>query len=183
MTARRVRHANQPELVAAVPVARWAASGDAGQRVLSRKDPRVSALVATGTGAARTEYGADQHRRMHVSRTEAARSTLQSTPGRCSASITCAAPRRPSESGRPPATRWSGPVPRRAGTPYQPRGVPARRCSGGQRPRALVARRRVTRCRPRCAAAAVEAKAGRWRPARGSRTDARASGPTSRDTS
>ncbi len=94
MTARRVRHANQPELVAAVPVARWAASGDAGQRVLSRKDPRVSALVATGTGAARTEYGADQHRRMHVSRTEAARSTLQSTPGRCSASITCAAPRR-----------------------------------------------------------------------------------------
>ncbi|MDP9461365.1 MAG: hypothetical protein M3Q22_14325 [Actinomycetota bacterium] len=27
-------------------VARWSSSGDAGQRVLSRKDPRVSGLVA-----------------------------------------------------------------------------------------------------------------------------------------
>jgi hypothetical protein len=41
-----VRHGNQPELNAAVDVARWSTSGDAGQRVLSRKDPRVSPLVA-----------------------------------------------------------------------------------------------------------------------------------------
>ncbi len=46
VTARRVRHGSQPELTAAVAAARWSASGDAGQRVLSRKDPRVSALVA-----------------------------------------------------------------------------------------------------------------------------------------
>ncbi len=46
VTARRVRHGGQPELVAAVASARWSASGDAGQRVLSRKDPRVSPLVA-----------------------------------------------------------------------------------------------------------------------------------------
>ena len=42
----RVRHGNQPELNAAVAVARWSTSGDAGHRVLSRRDPRVSPLVA-----------------------------------------------------------------------------------------------------------------------------------------
>ena len=46
MNARSVRHGNQPELNAAVGVARWSSSGDAGQRVLSRKDPGVSGLVA-----------------------------------------------------------------------------------------------------------------------------------------
>ncbi len=46
MTARSVRHGDQPELNAAVAVARWSTSGDAGQRVLSRRDPRISALVA-----------------------------------------------------------------------------------------------------------------------------------------
>ncbi|MDP9359641.1 MAG: hypothetical protein M3R02_31015 [Chloroflexota bacterium] len=46
VSARSVRHGNQPELNDAVAVARWSTSGDAGQRVLSRKDPRVSPLVA-----------------------------------------------------------------------------------------------------------------------------------------
>jgi hypothetical protein len=46
VSARAVRHGNQPELNAAVAVARWSSSGDAGQRVLSRKDPKVSGLVA-----------------------------------------------------------------------------------------------------------------------------------------
>ncbi len=46
VTARQVRHGHQPELNAAVAAARWSTSGDAGQRVLSRKDPRVSPLVA-----------------------------------------------------------------------------------------------------------------------------------------
>lgn len=46
VNARSVRHGNQPELDAAVAVARWSVSGDAGQRVISRKDPRVSPLVA-----------------------------------------------------------------------------------------------------------------------------------------
>ncbi len=46
VTARTVRHGNQPDLDAAVAVARWSTSGDAGQRVLSRKDSRVSPLVA-----------------------------------------------------------------------------------------------------------------------------------------
>ncbi len=46
VTARQVRHGNQPELNAAVAAARWSTYGDTGQRVLSRKDPRVSALVA-----------------------------------------------------------------------------------------------------------------------------------------
>jgi hypothetical protein len=41
-----VRHGNQPELNAAVGAARWSTSGDAGQRVLCRKDSRVSPLVA-----------------------------------------------------------------------------------------------------------------------------------------
>ena len=47
VTARSVRHGNQPEMNAAVGVARWSTSGDAGQRVLSRKDARVSPLVAS----------------------------------------------------------------------------------------------------------------------------------------
>ncbi len=46
VSARSLRHGNQPELNAAVAVARWSSSGDAGRRVLSRKDPRVSPLVA-----------------------------------------------------------------------------------------------------------------------------------------
>ncbi len=46
VSARQVRHGNQPALTAAVAAARWSTSGDAGQRVLSRKDPRVSPLVA-----------------------------------------------------------------------------------------------------------------------------------------
>jgi len=46
VSARTVRHGNQAELNAAVAVARWSTSGDAGHRVLSRKDPRVSPLVA-----------------------------------------------------------------------------------------------------------------------------------------
>lgn len=41
-----LRHGNQPELNGAVDAARWSSSGDAGQRVLARKDPRVSPLVA-----------------------------------------------------------------------------------------------------------------------------------------
>ena len=41
-----VPHGNQPELNDAVAVACWSSSGDAGQRVLSRKDPWVSGLVA-----------------------------------------------------------------------------------------------------------------------------------------
>ena len=47
VTARTLRHGNQPELNAAVTAARWSSSGESGQRVLARKDPRVSPLVAT----------------------------------------------------------------------------------------------------------------------------------------
>ena len=46
VTARTLTHGNRPELNAAVSAARWSSSGEAGQRVLSRKDPRVSPLVA-----------------------------------------------------------------------------------------------------------------------------------------
>jgi hypothetical protein len=46
VAARSLRHGNQRELNDAVAVARWSSSGEAGQRVLSRKDPRVSPLVA-----------------------------------------------------------------------------------------------------------------------------------------
>ncbi len=46
MTARWVRHGGQGELTAAVVAARWSTSGDTGQLVLSRKDTRVSGLVA-----------------------------------------------------------------------------------------------------------------------------------------
>lgn len=41
-----LRHGNQPALNESVTAARWSSSGDAGQRVLARKDPRVSPLVA-----------------------------------------------------------------------------------------------------------------------------------------
>jgi phage terminase large subunit-like protein len=46
VTARKVRHGNGDDLNAAVAAARWSTHGDSGQRVLSRKDPRVSGLVA-----------------------------------------------------------------------------------------------------------------------------------------
>lgn len=46
VSARQIRHGNQPELNSAVAVARWSTSGDAGQRALSRRDPRVSPLIA-----------------------------------------------------------------------------------------------------------------------------------------
>ncbi len=46
VTSGRLRHGNQSGLNDAVAVARWSTSGDAGSRVLSRKDPRVSPLVA-----------------------------------------------------------------------------------------------------------------------------------------
>lgn len=46
VTSRSLRHGNQTELNDAVAVARWSSIGEAGQRVLSRKDPRVSPLVA-----------------------------------------------------------------------------------------------------------------------------------------
>lgn len=46
IAARAVRHGNQDELNAAVAVARWTSSGETGQRVLGRKDPRLSPLVA-----------------------------------------------------------------------------------------------------------------------------------------
>lgn len=46
VSSRSVRHGNQRELNDAVAAARWSSSGEAGQRVLSRKDPRVSPLVA-----------------------------------------------------------------------------------------------------------------------------------------
>ena len=44
--ARGVRHGNHPELNDAVALARWSTFGEAGQRVLSRKEPAVSPLVA-----------------------------------------------------------------------------------------------------------------------------------------
>jgi hypothetical protein len=47
VAARKVRHGAHEPLDAAVAVARWSSSGEAGQRVLSRKDPRVSPLVAS----------------------------------------------------------------------------------------------------------------------------------------
>lgn len=40
VSARSVRHGKQPGLNDTVAVARWSTSGVAGQRVLSRKDPR-----------------------------------------------------------------------------------------------------------------------------------------------
>ncbi len=46
ITARRVRHGGEPVLQDAVRVARWSTTSNAGTRVLSRKDPRVSPLVA-----------------------------------------------------------------------------------------------------------------------------------------
>lgn len=60
--ARTLRHGNQPDLNAAVAVARWSTSGEAGQRVLSRKASSVSPLVAAavalhGSGSARPRAG------------------------------------------------------------------------------------------------------------------------------
>lgn len=46
VAARAVRHGNEAALGDAVAVSRWSTSGDAGSRVLSRRDPRVSPLVA-----------------------------------------------------------------------------------------------------------------------------------------
>lgn len=46
VTAGTIRHGNQATLNEAVALAHWTLSGDADQRVLSRKDPRVSPLVA-----------------------------------------------------------------------------------------------------------------------------------------
>ncbi len=46
VTARTIRHGDEPPVRAAVDVARWSAQADTGQRVLSRRDPRVSPLVA-----------------------------------------------------------------------------------------------------------------------------------------
>jgi len=46
VTHRTLRHGNQSVLRNAVLAARWSTSGDAGARVLSRKDPRVSPLVS-----------------------------------------------------------------------------------------------------------------------------------------
>lgn len=46
VTAGKVRHENHYPLNEAVAVARWAPSGEAGQRLLARKDPKVSPLVA-----------------------------------------------------------------------------------------------------------------------------------------
>ena len=46
MTARQLRHDDQVALNGAVAVARRSTSSMSGERVLSRKDPRVSPLVA-----------------------------------------------------------------------------------------------------------------------------------------
>lgn len=46
VTSGSLRHGNQEELNDATDAVRWMSSGEAGQRVLSRKDPRVSPLVA-----------------------------------------------------------------------------------------------------------------------------------------
>jgi len=46
VTSRQLRHGGQAELAEAVSLARWSTSGEAGTRVLSRRNPRVSPLVA-----------------------------------------------------------------------------------------------------------------------------------------
>jgi hypothetical protein len=46
VTARQLRHDDKLALNGAVDVARWSTSSTSGERVLSRKDPRVSPLVA-----------------------------------------------------------------------------------------------------------------------------------------
>ena len=48
VTASGLRHGNQAELNAAVESASWLSSSTTGARVLNRKDPRVSPLVAAG---------------------------------------------------------------------------------------------------------------------------------------
>jgi hypothetical protein len=62
VAAGTVHHGNQPEMNAAVAAARWAESRVTGERVLVRKDPRVSPLVAGalalhGVVSARTSGG------------------------------------------------------------------------------------------------------------------------------
>lgn len=52
-SGRSLRHGNQLDLNNGVAVARWASSGDAGQRALSRKDPAVLPLVAVALHASR----------------------------------------------------------------------------------------------------------------------------------
>jgi len=46
VTSRQLRHDGPAELAEAVSLARWSTSGEAGTRVLSRRNPRVSPLVA-----------------------------------------------------------------------------------------------------------------------------------------
>ncbi len=46
VTSRQLRHDGLAELAEAVSLARWSTSGEAGTRVLSRRNPRVSPLVA-----------------------------------------------------------------------------------------------------------------------------------------
>ena len=46
VSSARLRHGGHEPLNAAVQVARWSSRGDAGERLLSRRDPRVSPLVA-----------------------------------------------------------------------------------------------------------------------------------------
>jgi phage terminase large subunit-like protein len=43
----QMRHSNHPDLNQAVAAARWYAGGETGHRIIVRKDPRVSALVAS----------------------------------------------------------------------------------------------------------------------------------------
>jgi hypothetical protein len=57
VTARQLRHDGQEPLNSAVAVASWSSSGDAGHRVLSRKDPRVSPLVAASLAAHKVSSG------------------------------------------------------------------------------------------------------------------------------
>lgn len=65
VTAGTVWHGNQPALNDAVKVARWSPTGEAGVRVLARKDPAVSPLIAftlalhavSSTTAEPTYYG------------------------------------------------------------------------------------------------------------------------------
>jgi phage terminase large subunit-like protein len=46
INARRIRHSDDPNLNNAVAAARWYSVSETGQRLIIRKDPRVSPLVA-----------------------------------------------------------------------------------------------------------------------------------------
>lgn len=50
-SAKVLADGDQPELTNAVVAARWSSRGEAGQRVMSRKDPRVSGPVAAALAA------------------------------------------------------------------------------------------------------------------------------------